>query len=162
TPASRIIEVALQPGRTLAGSVVGPEGKPLAGVEVAGLYPDYVPTEKLSGSDFTLKGLRAGRRRVLIFLDAERKLGKLQEVRGDGRGRQDQGPGRPRPEAGAGMTGREARRRATGKRASRERQRPEPEKTPVADAPGSPQGCSQGFFSGARGTGTASGGNYLR
>jgi protocatechuate 3,4-dioxygenase beta subunit len=83
---SRTFEIALQPGRTLAGSVVGPDGKPLSGVEVAGLYPDYVPTEKLASADFTLKGLRGGRKRVLILVDAGRKLGKLQEIRGDDKG----------------------------------------------------------------------------
>jgi RNA polymerase sigma factor (sigma-70 family) len=83
---SRTFDIALQAGQTLAGSVVGPDGKPLTGVETAGLYPDYTPTEKVGAAGFTLKGLQAGRKRVLIFLDQERKLGKLQEVHGEEKG----------------------------------------------------------------------------
>jgi hypothetical protein len=83
---SRTFDIALVAGRTLAGSVVGPDGKPLATVEVAGLYPDYTPTEKLGPAGFTLKGLQPGHKRVLIFLDLERKLGKLQEVNGEEKG----------------------------------------------------------------------------
>ncbi|MBI1914176.1 MAG: sigma-70 family RNA polymerase sigma factor [Planctomycetes bacterium] len=83
---SRTFDIALVAGRRLAGSVVGPDGKPLTGVEVAGLYPDYTPTEKLGPAGFSLKGLQAGCKRVLIFLDLERKLGKLQEVSGEEKG----------------------------------------------------------------------------
>jgi len=83
---SRTFDIALVAGRTLAGSIVGPDGKPLTGVEAAGLYPDYTPTEKLGPAGFTLKGLQAGHKRVLIFLDLDRKLGKLQEVPGEEKG----------------------------------------------------------------------------
>jgi RNA polymerase sigma factor (sigma-70 family) len=72
----------LTAGRTRRGTVLGPDGKPLSGAEVAGLYPDYMPTEKLKGAELSLKGLRDGRTRVLVFLDRERKLGKVEEVRG--------------------------------------------------------------------------------
>src|SRR5262249_57427405 len=39
-PRARTFAIALRPGAALVGSVVGPDGKPLASVEVAGLYPD--------------------------------------------------------------------------------------------------------------------------
>ncbi|HKB37854.1 MAG TPA: sigma-70 family RNA polymerase sigma factor [Gemmataceae bacterium] len=83
---SRSIALALRAGRVLAGSVVGPNGKPMAGVEVAGLYPGSTSTEKLGEAGFTLKGLQAGGKRVFIFLDSGRKLGKLQEVLGGEKG----------------------------------------------------------------------------
>src|SRR5262249_14981343 len=72
----------LEAGRTLSGSVVGPDGKSLAGVEVAGLTPSNTATQDLGPAGFSLKGLQAGHKRVLLFLDRDRKFGKLQEGSG--------------------------------------------------------------------------------
>jgi RNA polymerase sigma factor (sigma-70 family) len=81
-PTSLTCDITLAAGLTRRGLVQGPNGQRLPGVEVAGLYPHYLPTQKLKKAEFTLHGLRDGAKRVLIFLDRPRKLGKVQEVRG--------------------------------------------------------------------------------
>jgi hypothetical protein len=93
--------VALTAGRTRRGMVLGLEGKPLPGVEVAGQYACYRLTQKLKAAEFTLNGLRDGRTRILVFLDPKRKLGKAQEVRGG-----DEGPLAVRLEPLGTLTGR--------------------------------------------------------
>ncbi len=78
-------DLALEPARTRQGSVVGPDGQPLAGVRVAGLTVGG-PPQKLDGVTFTVKGLSPTRTRILLFVDAEKKLGKVVTFRGDQEG----------------------------------------------------------------------------
>jgi hypothetical protein len=80
--ASLALDLILQPARTLHGTVVGPDGKPLTGVEVAGLtaMPD---DELLDGASFTVTGLNQRGDRHLSFHHAGRGLGKALTVRGD-------------------------------------------------------------------------------
>jgi RNA polymerase sigma factor (sigma-70 family) len=81
-PESLRRDFAFEPARTRQGSVLGPDGKPLLGVQVAGLTIGG-PPQKLAGGDFMVKGLSPTKTRILIFLDAEKKLGKVVTFRGD-------------------------------------------------------------------------------
>jgi RNA polymerase sigma factor (sigma-70 family) len=76
------LDLPLQPARTLQGTVVGPDGKPLTGVEVMGLtaLPDG---EKLESASFTVRGLNPRRSRDLVFHHREKSLGKVLTIRGD-------------------------------------------------------------------------------
>ena len=79
---SLTLDLALQPARTLHGTVVGPDGEPLAGVAVVGLtaLPD---DEMLEGSSFTVTGLNARSDRELFFHHRGKGLGKILTLRGD-------------------------------------------------------------------------------
>jgi hypothetical protein len=76
------LDLTLQPARTLPGTVVGPDGKPLTGVEVFGLtaLPDE---ETLESASFTVTGLNPRGTRELCFHHREIGLGKVLAVRGD-------------------------------------------------------------------------------
>jgi RNA polymerase sigma factor (sigma-70 family) len=89
-PKSLVVTIALDPGRSVRGSVVGPDSKPLDGVLVAGLTAvkkvgELRTTQKLTGSTFTAFGLEPRRPRVLVFLHREKKLAAAVTVRGDER-----------------------------------------------------------------------------
>jgi RNA polymerase sigma factor (sigma-70 family) len=96
-PKSTTVDIALEPGRTRTGKVVGADGEPLAGTHVAGLtpLPHFVtrfpgkPLSKKEGlktADFTVLGLSPRQARNLVFFHAEKKLGKVQPVKGDEEG----------------------------------------------------------------------------
>src|SRR5439155_25032579 len=76
-------DVALQPARTLKGSVVGPDGKPLPGAVVFGLTFHHFAQETLKTADFTVSGINPKRTRELLFIHKELGLGFHQEIRGD-------------------------------------------------------------------------------
>jgi RNA polymerase sigma factor (sigma-70 family) len=94
-PKSCCCDIALQPGQTRTGTVVGPDGEPLAGACVAGLTPvphfrppsisatEPVKEPGLKTADFIVLGLSPRKGRTLVFFHPEKKLGKLQPVRGD-------------------------------------------------------------------------------
>jgi hypothetical protein len=99
--ATRKVGVALDPGLSKSGSVVGPDGKPVAGATVFGLtaIPDPgsrtfprpsrfgdPPTHRLEGSSFTAVGLDPKAPRHLVFIHPSKKLGKVVRVRGDEKG----------------------------------------------------------------------------
>ncbi len=71
--------------RSRTGSVVGPDGKPLAGAHVAGLRVGDEP-RRLEGPGFVAEGLAAKRTRLLIFLHPEKKIGKVVAFPGDEEG----------------------------------------------------------------------------
>jgi RNA polymerase sigma factor (sigma-70 family) len=70
--------VVLDPGRTVTGTVVGPDGKPLVGAQVFGLksyyYTGYWDRQPLKTASFTAYGLKADRPRNLLFLHEGKKL----------------------------------------------------------------------------------------
>ena len=71
-PKSLAVTVALDPGRSVRGRVVGPDGKLLAGVMAAGLTAALKvskrTTDRLAGPDFTAVGAGADFQQVLAEL----------------------------------------------------------------------------------------------
>ncbi len=85
---SRTCAITLEQGRSLAGTLIGPDGQPIAGASVEGLRSvvlDYpIPeTEKLETAAFTISGLSPKQTRNLLFVHPEKKLAKVQTIRGD-------------------------------------------------------------------------------
>ncbi len=76
-------DVELLPARTLTGTVVGPDGKPLTGVTVNGLRNSLESPEPLEGSSFIVKRLNPARTRKLLFRHEAKNLSALVTVRGD-------------------------------------------------------------------------------
>jgi protocatechuate 3,4-dioxygenase beta subunit len=77
-------EVTLDPGRTLKGTVLGPDGKPLAGARISGLK-DMGFWQENSAPDFTVESLKPTKPRLLQFLHEGQKLSGYLVVRGDER-----------------------------------------------------------------------------
>jgi hypothetical protein len=77
--------LVVDPGRTLTGTVRGPDGKPLAGSEAAGLkgagHGDHLKT-----AGFTVAHIRAGYPRAVTFLHKAKRLAGFVVVRGDEKG----------------------------------------------------------------------------
>jgi hypothetical protein len=80
-------DIALEPARTRKGSVVGPDGKPLAGAHVAGLSGVtrllFGRTDQMDTDSFSAGGIDPKRPRNIVFVHAEKKLAKVKRVRGD-------------------------------------------------------------------------------
>jgi hypothetical protein len=79
--ASLTVNVELRPGKSRKVTILGPDDKPLDSVQAAGLVPGERP-EALKSPEFTLTGL-GERKRILLFLHTEKKLGAAVVVRGD-------------------------------------------------------------------------------
>jgi hypothetical protein len=94
-------DVVLDPGRTLKGTVLGPDGKPLPGASVAGLTSMGYWEGPLAAAEFTLRGLGPGERRVLQVVHAGKKLAGWLQLRGD-----EKDPIRVRLEPWGSVTGR--------------------------------------------------------
>jgi RNA polymerase sigma factor (sigma-70 family) len=95
-------DVYLDPGRTLQGTVLGPDGKPLAGARVRGLRPmAYWENEPLKTAEFTILALGPGETRTLEMVQEERKLAGRLVVPGD-----EKAPVRVRLEPWGVVTGR--------------------------------------------------------
>src|SRR5205823_420594 len=78
------LELQLDPGRTLPGSVVDPDGKPVSGTVVSGLGPRGFPTQRpLDSSAFEVKGLDPRRPRRIDVFHAGRALAGSLLVKGD-------------------------------------------------------------------------------
>jgi RNA polymerase sigma factor (sigma-70 family) len=77
-------DLPLDPGRTLAGKIVGPDGKPLAGARVCGLNDrGYWGHDSLSGADFTVMALEPNKPRLLQFVHEGKKLAGFLRLRGN-------------------------------------------------------------------------------
>jgi RNA polymerase sigma factor (sigma-70 family) len=87
--ATMTCEVALDPGRTITGTVLDPDGKPLAGAFMCGMkayaytYWDHKP---LPGAEFTAYGIQPGKPRRLLFVHQDKRLAGELLVRGDEQG----------------------------------------------------------------------------
>ncbi|HEV3261593.1 MAG TPA: sigma-70 family RNA polymerase sigma factor [Gemmataceae bacterium] len=82
--------VVLDPGRTLAGKVLGPDGKPLAGARVSGLTSygghGYWEHETQKTAEFAATGLKPGEPRLLLFVHEGKHLAGFLVVKGDEKG----------------------------------------------------------------------------
>jgi RNA polymerase sigma factor (sigma-70 family) len=77
------IDFSLEPGKTVAVQVVGPDGKPFQGATIAGLSPTFETAKKLDGPEFTAQAVVAQEKRVVAALHAEKKLAGTAEVSAD-------------------------------------------------------------------------------
>jgi hypothetical protein len=80
---SWVLDLPLRPAQTLQGTVLGPDGQPLSGVEVVGLTALRDRSELLEDASFTVTGLNPQGSRVLFFQHRGKKLGKVVTARGD-------------------------------------------------------------------------------
>jgi RNA polymerase sigma factor (sigma-70 family) len=80
-PASLVCNFEVAAGKTRKGTVLDPDGKPLEGVHTAGVMPGE-RAEALKSPEFRLAGL-GGRKRILLFVHAEKKLGAVVVTAGD-------------------------------------------------------------------------------
>jgi RNA polymerase sigma factor (sigma-70 family) len=78
-------DLVVDPGRKLTGTVRGPDGKPLAGTRGFGLGASY-GEEPVKTDRFTVRNVRLGYPRAVIFLHEGRGLAGFQMVRGDEKG----------------------------------------------------------------------------
>lgn len=92
-PQSLRCDIALEPGRSLSGTIVDPDSQSLTGVHCAGLSaprfffaPVGVPrpgSQGLKSAQFTARGLDPRRPRAVVFFHPEKKLGKVARLHGD-------------------------------------------------------------------------------
>jgi RNA polymerase sigma factor (sigma-70 family) len=76
--------IALDPGWTVTGKVVGPDGRPVAGVKAAGIRgPDERWATTFRTDAFTAYAVDAHRPRPLYFLHEGRKLAAMHSLRPD-------------------------------------------------------------------------------
>jgi RNA polymerase sigma factor (sigma-70 family) len=95
-------DVYLDPGRTLTGTAVGPDGKPLAGARALGLRPmAYWENAPLKTAEFTVLALGPDETRTLQMVQEEKKLAGWRVVRAD-----EKAPVRVRLEPWGVVTGR--------------------------------------------------------
>jgi hypothetical protein len=96
-------ELALDPGKSRAGSVVGPDGEPLAGCVAINLFPPTMSqqVETLTSAAFTANALDPKHARHLFFRHHEKKLAAVVEARGD-----ENGPLAVRLQPSGSVTGR--------------------------------------------------------
>jgi RNA polymerase sigma factor (sigma-70 family) len=79
--------LAFDPGRTLDGTLVGPDGKPVVGVRAFGMKPRESWTPRaLEGAELTLTAVHPHQRRGLIFLQPVKHLGGAVTLKGDEKG----------------------------------------------------------------------------
>lgn len=76
-----VCDVALIRGRSLKGTVLDPDGKPLDGVRIAGLKDMGYWLN--SDAEFTVESLQPNKRRVLRFVHDGKKLAAYVVLRGD-------------------------------------------------------------------------------
>jgi hypothetical protein len=102
---SMTCNLTVDPGKTLTGTVLAPDGKPLAGARPFGLlsyYNDgYWENEALKTANFTAYGLKPGQPRKLMFVHEGLKLAGYCAVHGE-----EQGPITVKLEPWATVTGR--------------------------------------------------------
>lgn len=81
-PEALTVRVQLEPSRTVKGTVVGPDGKPLSGAKAVGLSWSE-PPKVLPAAEFTMTAPRPGAQRLVIVIHEEKKLAAVHPVSGD-------------------------------------------------------------------------------
>jgi protocatechuate 3,4-dioxygenase beta subunit len=82
---SQVLDIVLEPGRRVSGSVLGPDGRGLAGAGVAGLGSLYPMNKELALSDsrFTVCGLEPDKPRTVVFWHQRTGLARALVIRKD-------------------------------------------------------------------------------
>ncbi len=83
---SQTYDLQVDPGLSVTGTVLGPDGKPLTGALVKGLTPVLPGPTALKTATFTAVALGPPEQRQLLFVHRERKLAGQLVVRGDEKG----------------------------------------------------------------------------
>jgi RNA polymerase sigma factor (sigma-70 family) len=88
TAQSAELTIALDPGKSVKGRLVGPDGKPITGALARGLQPAPIlfgvwEKDPLPGAGFEVLGLDPKHPRVLIFVHKEKKLAWMVRVTGE-------------------------------------------------------------------------------
>jgi RNA polymerase sigma factor (sigma-70 family) len=68
------VDLQLDPGQTVTGKVVGPDGKPVKGATVSGLAALFGRPTELAGDTFTAEAILAEDARTVAAVHAEKKL----------------------------------------------------------------------------------------
>jgi hypothetical protein len=79
-------DIPVDPGRSVRGTVLGPDGKPLTGTLVKGLTAIWPTPTALKNATFTAVALDPQEPRQLLFVHLQRKLVGQLVVRGDEKG----------------------------------------------------------------------------
>ncbi len=77
------LDLPLRIAQTIQGTVLGPDGRPLDGVEVVGLSELREARETLEGATFTVTGMHPQGSRELVFQHRLKNLGRVVTVRGN-------------------------------------------------------------------------------
>jgi hypothetical protein len=80
---SGVCDIALEPGETRTGIVVGPDGKALKGVWLEGHRPVVRGPQTLQTERFTITGLSSRTTQPVLFYHPEKRLSKLEWVKAD-------------------------------------------------------------------------------
>jgi hypothetical protein len=77
-------DLALDPGKTIRGTILDPDGKPLAGVAVTGSWAyEHSPRQPLPTAHFSLPAVDTERPRPFFFRHPGRRLGAVVLFKGD-------------------------------------------------------------------------------
>jgi RNA polymerase sigma factor (sigma-70 family) len=86
-PKSTHWDIALTPGQSVTGTVLGPDGRPLPGARAAGLSGSPAIFDrsegKLPAASFTVSGLSPKKPRTVLFIHPEKGLAKMLTVGSD-------------------------------------------------------------------------------
>jgi RNA polymerase sigma factor (sigma-70 family) len=76
-------DLVLDPGKTVRGSIVDPEGKPLKGASIHGVYGIRFQANELPTAQFQIPGMDPRSSRLFLFQHRERNLGAAVYFKGD-------------------------------------------------------------------------------
>jgi hypothetical protein len=78
-----MVDLMPRPGRTIEGTILGQDGKPLSGVSVVGLTSHHFHRETLDTPRFQVRSIDPRQKRALAFHHKEKGLGLYKEIQGD-------------------------------------------------------------------------------
>jgi hypothetical protein len=88
--ASATCDITLDPGRTLTGTVVGPDGKPLSGARMGGATPLLAVPDWEDGTQpkaqFTVYAVKEGQKRSVVAMHEEKQLAGSLMLQGEEKG----------------------------------------------------------------------------
>src|SRR5439155_13337555 len=76
------VDMQFDPGRSVTGSIVGPDGAPVPGCHISGLMAAYGARKTLSDASFTAAALDSERPRTIAAATPDRKLAGAIKVSG--------------------------------------------------------------------------------